>query len=270
MLEDLLKQLRQKEAELGKADPSGLAAIFELSWQSLSLGAQTLGCFLSLFGLAPISRNLLEQILENEENEYLQVDDLDKYLTELTTKFLLQVTRPDTYALHDSIRECFGQMLSKMSNADELKRIYCRDIANVASQMDYGPRLAQIQEFIPRIPHIIEAATTLQNWLLDKDLTWPYICLGRFYEGQSAFDQAELWYGRCSEVSRQRFGDEHPDVATSLHNLALLYRDQGRYSEAEPLYQEALAMRKRLLGDEHPSTQVVRDNLQSLQESQNK
>ena len=31
-------------------------------------------------------------------------------------------------------------------------------------------------------------------------------------------------------------GPEHPDVATSLNNLALLYGSQGRYAEAEPLY----------------------------------
>jgi tetratricopeptide (TPR) repeat protein len=48
-------------------------------------------------------------------------------------------------------------------------------------------------------------------------------------------------------------GDDHPDVATSLNNLAGLYDSQGRYSEAEPLYQQALALRQRLLGDDHPA-----------------
>ena len=28
---------------------------------------------------------------------------------------------------------------------------------------------------------------------------------------------------------------EHPDVSTSLNNLAVLYRAQGQYVEAEPL-----------------------------------
>ncbi len=31
-------------------------------------------------------------------------------------------------------------------------------------------------------------------------------------------------------------GPGHPDVATSLNNLAALYQTQGRYGEAEPLY----------------------------------
>ncbi|WP_442941786.1 tetratricopeptide repeat protein [Nostoc sp.] len=33
------------------------------------------------------------------------------------------------------------------------------------------------------------------------------------------------------ELKRKLLGDEHPDVATNLNNLAYLYRDQGRYSE---------------------------------------
>ncbi|WZI66586.1 MAG: tetratricopeptide repeat protein [Gloeotrichia echinulata IR180] len=37
-------------------------------------------------------------------------------------------------------------------------------------------------------------------------------------------------------------GDEHPDVATSLNNLAYLYDSQGRYREAEPFYLQALAI----------------------------
>jgi CHAT domain-containing protein len=43
-------------------------------------------------------------------------------------------------------------------------------------------------------------------------------------------------------------GPEHPDVATSLNNLAALYEDQGKYSEAEPLLKRALQIRERALG----------------------
>ena len=46
-------------------------------------------------------------------------------------------------------------------------------------------------------------------------------------------------------------GREHPDVATSLNNLALLYRAQGRFAEAEPLNKRALAIHEKVLGGEH-------------------
>ena len=38
-------------------------------------------------------------------------------------------------------------------------------------------------------------------------------------------------------------GPNHPDVATSLNNLARLYYAHGRYAEAEPLYKRSLGIR---------------------------
>jgi tetratricopeptide (TPR) repeat protein len=69
-------------------------------------------------------------------------------------------------------------------------------------------------------------------------------------------------------MKKRLLGDEHPDVATSLNNLASLYDNQGRYGEAEPLYQDALAMRKRLLGDEHPTVARSLFNLGGLRYKQ--
>ncbi len=40
----------------------------------------------------------------------------------------------------------------------------------------------------------------------------------------------------------------HPDVATSLSNLAGLHHAQGRYAEAQPLYERALAIWEKALG----------------------
>ncbi|MGB5711356.1 MAG: tetratricopeptide repeat protein [Waterburya sp.] len=56
-------------------------------------------------------------------------------------------------------------------------------------------------------------------------------------------------------------GEDHPDVAQSLNNLAELYRSQGRYESAEPLYLQALAIAEATLGENHPNTKTIRDNL---------
>jgi tetratricopeptide (TPR) repeat protein len=54
---------------------------------------------------------------------------------------------------------------------------------------------------------------------------------------------------------------EHPDVATSLNNLALLYDVQGKYTEAEPLYRRSLTILENVLVPSHPIVATVCENL---------
>ncbi|MEH2407794.1 MAG: tetratricopeptide repeat protein [Nostoc sp.] len=63
-------------------------------------------------------------------------------------------------------------------------------------------------------------------------------------------------------MTKRLLGDEHPDVATSLNNLAALYESQGRYSDAEPLYIQAVAIAEKQLGANHPNTITIRKNLE--------
>lgn len=59
------------------------------------------------------------------------------------------------------------------------------------------------------------------------------------------------------EVLKEReglLGENHLNVASSLHDLADLQRSGGRYWAAEPLYRRALTIREKTLGDMHPDT----------------
>ena len=64
-----------------------------------------------------------------------------------------------------------------------------------------------------------------------------------------------------SGVKKQLLGDNHPDVASSLNNLAGLYYTQGRYEAAEPLFLQALELYKQLLGENHPDYAQNLNNL---------
>ncbi len=68
-------------------------------------------------------------------------------------------------------------------------------------------------------------------------------------------------------MRQRRLGDDHPHVAASLNNLAMLYSSQGRYEEAEPLYTQALAICDRALGANHPNTMTIRRNNTVYQKS---
>jgi CHAT domain-containing protein/Tfp pilus assembly protein PilF len=71
-------------------------------------------------------------------------------------------------------------------------------------------------------------------------------------------------------VAEATFGPEHPNVATSLNNLALLYDEQGKYAEAEPLYQRALRIYEKALGLKHRNVATSLLNLAALYRDQGK
>ena len=66
------------------------------------------------------------------------------------------------------------------------------------------------------------------------------------------YAEAEPLYRRSLEVREKQLGRDHPDVATSLNNLANLYWSMGRYAEAEPLYRRSLEIREKRLGRRPP------------------
>ena len=56
---------------------------------------------------------------------------------------------------------------------------------------------------------------------------------------------------------------DHPDIATSMNNLAIAYRDLGRHEDALQLLEEKLAVRKRMLPADHPDIATSMGNLAS-------
>jgi len=65
-------------------------------------------------------------------------------------------------------------------------------------------------------------------------------------------------------LRKRLLGDNHPDVALSLNNLARLYDSQGRYTEAEPLLLEAIKIATQVLGDNHPDSQTIMENYKTM------
>lgn len=87
---------------------------------------------------------------------------------------------------------------------------------------------------------------------------------------QGQYDQGVVVARRALKVAEKNAGKNHPDVASSLNNLAELYRTQGKYAEAEPLYRRALEINKKTLGQNHPDIAVSMHNLVLLYLSQGK
>ncbi|MTJ31647.1 tetratricopeptide repeat protein [Aphanizomenon sp. UHCC 0183] len=240
----------------------GVEAAFALSWEVLSPAAQELGCLLSLFALAPIPWSLVESAAPEKDTE-----DLEAARIELEQLHLLQ-SEDHCYQLHQLIREFLKKKHHNLASGQQQISHFCQAMIDVAKTIPEQPIQEDIKKLKLDIPHLEEVAEHLPDVVSDKNLIWPFVGLGRFYEGQGLYNLAEPWKEKCVLLLKQRLGDDHSDVATSFNNLAELYRVQGRYSEAEPLYKKALALRQKRLGDDHPDVATSFNNLAALYYSQ--
>jgi transcriptional regulator with XRE-family HTH domain len=70
--------------------------------------------------------------------------------------------------------------------------------------------------------------------------------------------EAERLYQRVLSLREQYLGQQHPDTAQALHDLAVLRHRQGYLDEALSLAQRSLSIRSQLLGEAHPQTLASR------------
>lgn len=245
----------------------GVTAAFDLSWQDIGQQSrlpQELLYVLSVFGLAPIRWQWVEQAMADVEAERLaQTRD-----EELLRLHLVKRVGDGRYQLHQIVREYaqnkfnepvdpvskrrLWRWLDRWIRAHQIescrKSLVCEILAMEAQQLPWANTQAQIQSFREVVPHLQNVIANSLEWAADNDLLAIFTGLGKFYKGQGDYGLAEPWAKQCVEVVRDRLGECHPDVAASLNNLASLYEAQGRYEEAEPLYKQALAMGRKLLG----------------------
>ena len=63
------------------------------------------------------------------------------------------------------------------------------------------------------------------------------------------------------DASKKILGAKHPDMLTSIVNLASTYRNQGRQKKAEELEIQVIDIRKKVLGVEHLDILIVIVNM---------
>ena len=69
-------------------------------------------------------------------------------------------------------------------------------------------------------------------------------------------------YGiQASEILRSVLGEQHPDYATSLNNLAGYYANLGDYAKAVEVGTQAMEIRRSVLGERHPDYASSLNNL---------
>ena len=78
-----------------------------------------------------------------------------------------------------------------------------------------------------------------------------------FRSYQDNYAAAEPLYVRSLAIREKVLGPEHPDVATSLNNLAELFSAQGNYADAEPFHRRSLEINAQAPRPEHDRHSVA-------------
>ncbi len=185
------------------------------------------------------------------------------------------------------VRRLFGLRLLTTGDVDPVSRMHrlVQEVVRVRLGADRQSELTdQLQN------HAMNCSKTLRTTWLDYATRWETDPLAVFAEALMSAESndrhlpgAELANGialtlndlglyidaerlidRSLSLRERHLGSDHPDVATSLNNLAELYRSQGRYADAEPLYQRSLSLLERVLGSDHPAVARSLNNLAIL------
>ena len=87
---------------------------------------------------------------------------------------------------------------------------------------------------------------------------------------QNKYKEAANLLNDALAIREKTLGENHPAVAATLNNLAVLYGKRGKYKDAEPLCKRALEIREKVLGSDHPDVAKQLNNLALLCQNQGK
>ena len=94
-----------------------------------------------------------------------------------------------------------------------------------------------------KIDKELDAQPRIQSRLMET--------MGRVYRNLGLYTQAAPILEKSLSLKRRVYGEEHLEVATSLHTLAVLYDTQAKYQEAESLFRQSLAIKEKIFGQDH-------------------
>ncbi len=181
-------------------------------------------------------------------------------------RYSLLQRNPDTQTV--SVHRLVQTILKGMMNSDTARtwaERAVRAVNRVFPGVDYTTW--------PLCSRLIDHAQLLASLIDEYDFAFPEAAQLMNHAGCYLYDSAQYALAeplcqRALDIGEKALGPDHPDVATSLNNLASLYDKQGKYAEAEPLCRRALDIKEKAFGPDHPSVANSLNNLALLYANQ--
>ena len=112
----------------------------------------------------------------------------------------------------------------------------------------------------------VDAGKTSQEYPTSRLLS----DLGLLYLNRARYTAAEPLMRRALQIDELSFGEDHPEVAIDLNNLAQLLQATNRLSEAEPLMRRSLQIDELSFDEDHPNVAIRLNNLALLLKATNR
>ncbi len=150
-----------------------------------------------------------------------------------------------------------NKALAEARKSQQVARFLEDMLQGVAPSVALGRDTTMLREIADR------TAQRLGKDLADQPGVEADLCatVGNVYGDLGEYTNAAAMHRRALELRKKLFGAEHPDVASSLNDLAQALYGEGKWADAEATHRAALAMRRKLLGNDHVATAQSLNNL---------
>jgi len=236
---------------------SSVAITWQTSFDQLSTNAKTLLNRLAWFAPDPIPKT----ILETDVLELPPMDMLSAW-AELKGLSLCSSTADKTaFTVHRLVQEVTRNWMDEQTAETSLKEaLLWIDAAFVGEPQDV--RDWPVLE--PLAAHVQLFAVIADKKGIGGPTNRLFNQLGRFFLIKAQHSEAEPLMRRALEIDEASYGDNHPNVAGDLNNLAQLLKATNRLQDAEPLMRRALVIHQVSYGDNHPLVALSLNNLALL------
>lgn len=125
--------------------------------------------------------------------------------------------------------------------------------------LDVWPKCQQL------LPHVLLCTSYVEQYgIVFAEAATLFNQAGYYLRERALYKEAEAFFQCALSIRVQTLGEDHPDTAQVLYNLARVYFELGQYSESEQLNIRALEIRKRTLPPDHLDIALSFNNLAFL------
>jgi len=279
---EMLQRLQQKrlrhralmEVDAMMTAQLGVADAFELSWERLDENAQQLGCLLSLFALAPIDWELVEQVVQRwqfarrkkfiyflwklvekvfqfRRGKVLEIEDLEQSRRDLVKLHLLKMERSPQTPLKK------GGLEENPIFTGELNVLFVSQHSLLREFFQEKLQHPAYQDCIAREMHQAFAAAMA--------------AVAKQIPDTFSLEQIEPFLSSIRHLEQATINErlthlQDEDLAWIFTGVGRFYHGQGLYQLAFFHHQNCLIATKARFGDRHPDVAISLNNLASLYE----